>query len=115
MVYDTKHAIGFRTENGTEILFHVGINTVELEGRFFEPQVTEGTKVKQGELLLKFSVEDIKAAGYDCTTIFIVTNMADYQLKINDMAAIEKNQVVMVTEKLEKAALAEAAVEGVNN
>ena len=105
MVYNTKHAIGFRAANGTEILFHMGINTVELEGKYFEPQVSEGTAVKEGDLLLKFSLKDIQAAGYDCTTIFIVTNMSDYELKINDPATAEAKHVVMVSEKIQAEAL----------
>lgn len=79
LFFDTGHAIGMCTENGTELLIHVGIDTVNLEGKYFEPQVTVDTKVKKGDLLLKFDLEAIKAEGYDTVIPVIVTNTADFK------------------------------------
>ena len=67
MVFDTKHAIGLESADGTEILIHVGINTVELKGRYFTTLCEAGTKVKQGDKLLEFDIEAIRTAGYDAT------------------------------------------------
>lgn len=78
-VFATKHAIGLLSTDGIEVLIHVGINTVELDGTFFEAHVNDGDTVKAGDLLLEFDMEAIKAAGYDITTPVIITNTADYQ------------------------------------
>ncbi|MDE7246179.1 MAG: glucose PTS transporter subunit IIA [Oscillospiraceae bacterium] len=78
-VADTKHAIGITTPGGAELLIHVGIDTVALQGQHFNVQVTEGQKVKKGDLLLTFDMDAIKAAGYKCTTPLIVTNTDDYK------------------------------------
>ena len=79
LFFDTGHAIGMCTENGTELLIHVGIDTVNLEGKYFEPQVTVDTKVKKGDLLLKFDLEAIKGEGYDTVIPVIVTNTSDFK------------------------------------
>ncbi len=78
-LFDTHHAIGLVTEDGVEILLHIGINTVELGGRHFEAHVEAGQKVKKGDLLISFDMEAVKAAGYLCTTPMIVCNTEDYQ------------------------------------
>ena len=58
-------------------MIHIGINTVELNGKGFTPYVKQGAKVKKGDLLVEFDLEEIKKAGYDTTVIYIVTNMDD--------------------------------------
>lgn len=73
MVTDTKHAVGLQTTNGTELLIHVGIDTVNLAGKYFKPQVSEGQSVKKGELLLEFDRKKIAAEGYDTTVCLICT------------------------------------------
>lgn len=78
-LFDTHHAIGLVTEDGVEILLHIGINTVELGGKHFEAHVEVGQKVKKGDLLISFDMEAVKAAGYLCTTPMIVCNTEDYQ------------------------------------
>lgn len=78
-LFDTHHAIGLVTEDGVEILLHIGINTVELAGKHFEAHVEVGQKVKKGDLLISFDMEAVKAAGYLCTTPMIVCNTEDYQ------------------------------------
>ena len=78
-VAETKHAIGISTPGGAELLIHVGIDTVALKGQHFDVKVSEGQKVKKGDLLLEFDMAAIKAAGYKCTTPLIVTNTDDYK------------------------------------
>ena len=77
-VADTKHAVGINGDNGLEVLIHVGMDTVELNGKGYEPQVKVGEKVKKGQLLLKFDMDAITAAGYKLTTPVIVTNTDDF-------------------------------------
>lgn len=77
-LFRTHHAIGMECENGAEILIHVGIDTVKLDGKFFTPHVKVDDVVKQGDLLLEFDKQGILAAGYDLTTPVIVTNSDDY-------------------------------------
>ncbi|ULT58229.1 beta-glucoside-specific PTS transporter subunit IIABC [Neobacillus drentensis] len=76
--FDTHHAIGITGENGSEILIHVGIDTVKLGGRHYSPKVTKGQTVKKGDLILEFDIDAIKNEGYQVITPFIVTNSADY-------------------------------------
>lgn len=77
-VFPTRHAIGLVSEDGVELVIHVGLDTVELEGKFFESFVEDGQKVTAGERLLHFDLEKIKEAGYDVTTPVVVTNSSDY-------------------------------------
>lgn len=78
IVFPTGHAYGLRTANGAEILIHVGIDTVTMNGEGFEQKVAQGDKVKAGDVLGTFDSNKIAAAGLDDTTMVIVTNTADY-------------------------------------
>jgi beta-glucoside PTS system EIICBA component len=78
-LFRTKHAIGFQTESGAEILIHIGIDTVKLDGQHFEAHVETGSKVKKGDLLVSFDIEAIKQAGFEVTTPIIITNSDSYQ------------------------------------
>jgi len=78
MLFETKHAIGLSTDDGAEILLHIGIDTVKLEGKFYETHVEEDQKVKKGDLLISFDIDEIKKAGYKVTTPMIITNTDDY-------------------------------------
>ena len=77
-VFDTRHAIGMTSKDGIEVLIHVGINTVMLNGEGYECHVAEGDVVKAGTLLLDVDLEKIKSKGYDVTTPVIVTNTDDF-------------------------------------
>ena len=77
-VADTNHAVGMMGDNGVEVLIHVGMDTVELKGKGYEPKVKVGDKVKKGQLLLKFDMAAISAAGYKLTTPVVVTNTDDF-------------------------------------
>ena len=76
--FPTGHAIAMETESGAEVLMHVGIDTVKLDGKHFYPKVKEGTKVKKGDLLLEFDIEAIKKAGFSLATPIIISNTDDY-------------------------------------
>lgn len=79
LLFPTKHAIGLKTENGAEILIHIGMDTVSLAGKGFTSFVEVGQKVSAGEKLIEFDVNTIKAAGLPVVTPIIVTNSADYK------------------------------------
>ena len=76
--FQTGHAIGLVNNEGTEVLIHVGIDTVNLNGEFFHPQKQSGDEIKKGEVLLKFDIDKIKDAGYDIVTPVIISNTNDY-------------------------------------
>lgn len=80
-VYPTKHAIGIISDNGAEILIHIGIDTVALKGKFFEQLVLQNEKVTVGQPLVKFDRNAIKHAGYDTSVMMIVTNTQTYEIK----------------------------------
>ncbi|MEN1985896.1 beta-glucoside-specific PTS transporter subunit IIABC [Paenibacillus hubeiensis] len=92
-VFKTKHAIVVRSDDGMELLMHVGINTVKLRGQHFEAHVATGARVKAGDKLLTFDLEEI-AKEYDITTAMVVTNTADYSqvlpVKLGDIVAGEE-------------------------
>lgn len=77
-IFPTKHAVGIISDGGVEILIHIGINTVQLDGKYFTKMVEQGAKVKQGDLLIKFDIEKIKEAGYQVITPVIITNTDNY-------------------------------------
>lgn len=87
LLADTKHAVGLKTVQGAEILMHVGLDTVELEGKPFNAKVAVGDQVKQGDTLLEIDLAAIKAAGKATTTPVIVTNAGDYtEVKVHNDA-----------------------------
>lgn len=77
-LFPTKHAIGIISNDGKEVLIHIGINTVELNGKYFESHVKQGDKVKEGQLLVTADFEQIEQAGYNTQTIVVVTNSEKY-------------------------------------
>ena len=83
-VAESKHAIGISTESGLELLIHVGVDTVKMNGDGFQPAVAEGDTVKKGDLLLNFDIDKIKKAGYADTVVFLLTNSDDFNdVKVN--------------------------------
>jgi PTS system beta-glucosides-specific IIC component len=89
-VFKTKHAIVVRSDEGMELLIHVGINTVKLRGRYFDSHVSAGTRVQAGDLLLTFELDEI-AKEYDITTAMVVTNTVDYK----DITPIQLGNIQM--------------------
>ena len=77
-VFPTKHAYGIKTEEGIEILIHIGLDTVNLEGKYFEACVKEGQQVTCGDTLCSFNAKEIKREGFDTTVIVVITNTKDF-------------------------------------
>ena len=100
MVYETKHALGMRTDNGAELLFHIGLDTVQLNGKYFESHVQVGQHVQAGELLETFDVAKNKAAGYNPITMMVVTNQDSYTVAVDESNETLDNQSVMNIAKL---------------
>lgn len=100
VAYETKHAYGIQSDNGAEVLIHLGIDTVELKGQFFESQVSQGQHVNQGDVLGSFDRQQIAAAGYDPTVIMAVTNTAQFAevQRIQATTVQHGDQLVAVTE-----------------
>lgn len=77
-LFPTNHAIGLVSDSGAEVMIHVGIDTVQLEGKYFEAFTAQESRVKAGDILIKFDMEAIRAAGYKTQTMVVVTNSFDY-------------------------------------
>ncbi len=90
-VFDTGHAISLTTDGGAEILIHIGIDTVKLNGEHFKPMVTNGEKIKAGQPLIEFDLDKIKEKGYDTATSVVITNYRDYSaIETDGGNAVEK-------------------------
>lgn len=87
--FSSGHAVGLTTDDGIEILVHIGIDTVSLEGKYFHSSVEKGQAVKEGDLLVEFDIDQIEKAGYETTTIVIITNSDDYL----DVVPVNKKHV----------------------
>ncbi|ENI8395563.1 PTS beta-glucoside transporter subunit IIBCA [Listeria monocytogenes] len=96
-VFQTKHAIGLISKQGVELLIHVGLDTVNLNGQFFDIEVSESEEIKKGDLLGTFELDTIKKAGYDITTPIIVTNSATLAdvITVNLRKHVDNNQKIL--------------------
>ncbi|OWR32993.1 PTS beta-glucoside transporter subunit IIABC [Saccharibacillus sp. O23] len=97
VAFKKKHALAVVSDTGAEILVHVGVDTVKLDGQHFTSHIQEGDRVKAGQLLLEFDIEQIRAAGYPTVTPVIVTNTFDYE----DVLALQQGPVQAGDELLE--------------
>lgn len=77
-LFEGGHAFGIATDDGVELLVHLGLDTIELEGKGFERLATEGERVEAGQPLVRFDLETIKSAGYDPTTPVFVSNSDEF-------------------------------------
>lgn len=94
--FKSGHSIGLKLDNDIEMLIHVGIDTVTLEGKYFETKVAKGQRVKQGETLIEFDLEALKREGFDVTTMIIITNSSDYlDVITTEEESVNKNSVLM--------------------
>ncbi len=78
ILFDTKHAVSITSEQGVEMLIHVGLDTVKLKGEPFTAYVKAGDKVKAGDLLVEFDIEKIKEAGYEIATPVVICNTGEF-------------------------------------
>ncbi|MFG5486053.1 PTS glucose transporter subunit IIA, partial [Enterococcus faecalis] len=86
---------------GTEILFHIGLDTVNLDGKYFESFVREGQAVRLGELMIKFNLEEIQKAGFDSTTIIVITEPKNAVLTILGDKQVTKEEKIFTLEGIE--------------
>ncbi|MGQ4668533.1 beta-glucoside-specific PTS transporter subunit IIABC [Metabacillus halosaccharovorans] len=80
-LFPTNHAIGIKTDQGAEILIHIGMDTVKLGGKHFSAHTSQGARVEKGQLLIEFDIKQIKAEGLPVTTPVVVTNYKDFNLQ----------------------------------
>ncbi len=96
VLFGTHHAIGLTSPEGVEILIHIGINTVELDGKCYTAHIAEGDTVKAGQPLVSFDIDGIKKAGYDVTTAVLISNTDDYQeVKAEKLGNVEKLEKII--------------------
>ena len=79
-VFESGHALSLLTDTGVELIFHIGLDTIKLQGDGFHPRVKEGQQVKTGEILIEFSLDTITAAGLDPVVMMVVTNGERFSL-----------------------------------
>ena len=95
-IFPSKHAVGLRSVDGIEMLIHVGLNTVMLNGKYFTLKIEQDAIVKKGDVLLEFDIENIKKEGYSVVTPILVTNFDDVDLKVT----VNENDVVQAGDKI---------------
>ena len=85
VAFPTGHAYGMRTEDGLDLLMHIGMDTVELDGKHFTPKVAKGDTVKCGDILAEFDIPAIKDAGYVLVTPLVITNAKKLTTAVRDV------------------------------
>ncbi|MGG0760958.1 beta-glucoside-specific PTS transporter subunit IIABC [Bacillus paramycoides] len=88
-LFPTNHAVGITADSGAEILIHIGMDTVKLNGEFFYSHIEQGVRVKKGQLLIEFNIAEIQKAGYIVTTPVVVTNYDKYSIKKTEVEKIQ--------------------------
>lgn len=98
-IFPTKHAIGLRSDQGAEILIHIGIDTVKLQGKYFTSHVSEGDRVALGDLMIEFEIDKIKEEGYEVVTPILIVNVDSYKeiKKIMSGTVKEKETIISIT------------------
>ena len=95
-LFDTKHAVGMSTADGVELLMHIGMDTVKLNGEHFTAHVSTGDSVKKGDLLISFDIDAIRKAGYKTVTPVVVCNSDDYSsVKLAASGSVDKGDVIL--------------------
>ncbi len=99
IAYETKHAYGIKSDDGAEVLIHVGLDTVNLKGEHFESFVKQGQRVEKGDKLGTVDLDAVKKAGYDTTVMVIITNTANYAnvSRISDAGDKHGDNLIAVT------------------
>lgn len=98
-VMDSKHAVALTSDDGLEVLIHVGLETVELQGKYFTAHVENGTRVKEGDLLLEFDLDAIKKAGFKTVTPVVITNSSDF---VSVLSMLKEDEQVINGDQLLK-------------
>jgi beta-glucoside PTS system EIICBA component len=95
-LFPTKHAIGITTDSGADILIHIGMDTVQLEGKYFKAHTAQGEYVKKGQLLIEFDIEQIKKAGKPLTTPVVVTNHKEFGLELTSQKRVKSGDSLLL-------------------
>ncbi|QQP70141.1 PTS glucose transporter subunit IIA [Carnobacterium sp. CS13] len=96
MVYPSKHALGLRLDNGVEVLIHIGIDTVKLNGKYFDMHISEEQHVNTGDVLADFDINLIKEAGYSVTTMMVITNPNKESIQVtSNLEELDLNSTVL--------------------
>src|SRR5699024_5438325 len=99
-LFGTHHAIGIKTEHGAELLVHIGMDTVQLDGEHFKAHVSQGDQIEEGQLLIEFDIESIRKAGYEIITPVVITNSDQYNiLETVEEGNIEIGKPIITLEK----------------
>ena len=98
-LFDTKHAIGLTGDDGVELLIHVGLNTVELEGRYYDAKVKMGDRVERGQTLIEFDKDEIEKAGYETVTPVIISNIDSYKSMDETLGGVKFGDVLIKLSK----------------
>src|SRR5699024_7492133 len=99
VLFGTQHAIGIKTEYGAEVLIHIGMDTVQLDGEHFKAHVSQGDHIEKGQLLIEFNIMAIEKAGYDIITPVVITNYDQYEkIEVGDQKNIEIGQSLIKLE-----------------
>jgi len=104
VVFPTKHAYGILTDDGAELLIHIGIDTVNLNGANFQSFVTPGQRVGAGDLLAEVDVAGVRAAGFDPTIMVVVTNTGDFLDVLPDLDPSSSNGLSVLNHNILEAA-----------
>ncbi len=94
-VFDSAHAVTLCTQDGVELLMHIGIDTVELGGRYFDCCVKMGAWVKTGDVLIRFDREAIAKEGYDVTTPLVVGNSEEFEMAVVSQGSVKEGQPIL--------------------
>ena len=100
-VMDTKHAVCIQGEDGLEMIVHAGLDTVELNGKYYQTYKEAGDQVKAGDVLLSFDLEEVTKAGYDVTTPIVITDLGDYKITkcLTGQQVHAGDEVIQLTKK----------------
>ncbi|HIW57530.1 MAG TPA: sucrose-specific PTS transporter subunit IIBC [Firmicutes bacterium] len=98
-LFDTKHAIGLTGDDGVELLIHVGLNTVELGGRYYDAKVKMGDRVERGQTLIEFDKDEIEKAGYETVTPVIISNIDSYKSMDETLGGVKFGDVLIKLSK----------------
>ncbi len=98
-LFPTGHAYSVKTPEGTEVLIHIGLDTVKLKGQFFTLHATQGDKVKKGDLIVEVDLEAVKNAGYDITTPMIILDSDNYSSFDKKTGSVAPGDTALILEK----------------
>ncbi|KHE72535.1 PTS glucose transporter subunit IIA [Halobacillus sp. BBL2006] len=96
-LFPTKHAVGIKTKSGAEILIHIGLETVAMEGEGFEAFVSQGDKVKAGDKLITFDIDLVKEKAKSTVTPIIITNSDEFAVQLNDEQQVTSGATNLMT------------------